>query len=129
MNGTNGFQWKERRWYADGAPEGKVWSVREMFCYGVDLGRFIPHLQAVAEGLERPYFTDCDLTNYDWEDDDDRGMFVVGLRPMTPSDKTQAQLDAEFKESTEREQLKTLLAKYGPPDEGRDDQSTERGDG
>lgn len=112
---TATYEWAERRFYVDGAcPPGMCWSVREMFSYRNGLDHFIPHLQAMADGLERASFETYDYDER-WSgtnDDDNFGMFVVGLRPMTDDDETAAQAAARRQEILEREQLAHLKAKY-----------------
>ena len=109
------YEWKERRFYTGhGAPAGMCWSVREMFSYRSALEHFIPHLQAMAEGLERAHFETYDYDEQ-WsgtDDDDNFGMFVIGLRPMSDDDVTNAEAEARRREILEREQLARLKAKY-----------------
>lgn len=115
-SGEREYQWTERRWHTHRAPAGQCWSVREMCSYTTALERFIPHLQAMAEGLERAYYSECDYdADRSHDSDDDYGVFVIGLRPMTPEDKTEDMLRAERQEYEEREQLAHLMDKYGDP--------------
>jgi hypothetical protein len=104
---TATYQWGERRFYRDWrCPENMVWSVREAFSYGNDLERFIPHLLAMADGLTNASFSDYDYY------DDKNGVFVIGLRPATPDDMTEAQRRAEDKERRERAMLAELKERY-----------------
>lgn len=109
-------QWGERRFWTDHAPEGKCWTLREMFSYITEIEDFTAHLLAMAEGLERAYFTQTDL---DADGEDSYGIFVCGLRPMTDADKTYDDMDRERKEQDERAMLAHLKEKYeiGPDQE------------
>lgn len=115
------YDWRERRFeFSDSergrrAPAGKVWSIREMFSYSTGIEEFTTHLKVMASGLEDAYFTtyDCDDScGWDQHDEDDYGMFVVGLRPATDADKTASQRHAEQKEANERAEFERLKEKY-----------------
>ena len=110
----NGTRWEEKRFYIEGAPDGMCWSVRQMFSYSTLIERFIPHLQEMAEGLERAHFEtyDYDPQQGDFDNEDNYGIFVIGLRPRTADDKTTAERRAEAREREERARLAELRAKY-----------------
>lgn len=109
------YAWRERRFYTEGAPDGMCWSVREMESYGTNLDRFIPHLRAMARGLERASYETFDWVDdgyTGYEDEDNQGHFVIGLRPLTEGDKSTDQLRAEDQERRDREHLAELKARY-----------------
>lgn len=110
---TAEYQWTERRFWTDSrTPTGMCWSLREMCSYTTDVESFTAHLQAMAEGLERADFTEWDSEAIDGEG---YGIFVRGLRPMTPEDKTYDDMERERKEEDERAMLAYLKEKYEPP--------------
>lgn len=104
------FQWHERPALSHPGPNGKTWVVRQMFSYQTVLDRFVPHLLAMGEGLERAYFTEWGDVN----DQDDAGVFVIGLRDTSDEDAAAAKARAEMVEAKERQLLADLLEKYGP---------------
>lgn len=104
------YAWKERHFWVEAAPAGTCWSMREPFSYSTGLPRFLEHVEAMAEGLDRAYVTFYDHRG-DYPDDS-CDWFVVGLRPLTPEDRTEAERRAEYEEQIEREQLAHLKEKY-----------------
>lgn len=108
------YCWTERWLATDGQPEGMALVCREMVSYQTCMDRFIPHLQAMAEGLTEARFTEYDSHGADlgMVPDDCYGIFVVGLRPLQPGEQTQAEVRRTTVEQLERDQLARLLAKY-----------------
>lgn len=102
------FQWSERvdtdpRW----VPSPAHCRVdRYLVSYTTELGRFVEHLQAAAEGLERPAFTDYD------DGDDECRPGVTGYRIRTADEHTRAEREAIHQRETDLLQLAALAERY-----------------